>query len=188
MTLKGASSTDLKSTYYLKYSKVWRRDWFPRSHTGAMRLLGKVSPPNQFHGLLVQSAPSGIMYRTEGRRMPRTFEDNNKQRLYWVWGDMRKRCRGKGITICPAWDDFNVFYSDMSPGYQTGFSLDRIDSKGGYEAGNCQWLSKSEHGKKSNKACQSLSWYTIWVSVENSLRGSCWQRRLVGCLIGGDPV
>jgi hypothetical protein len=101
--------------------------------------------------------------------MPRTFEDNDKQRMYWSWADTRKKSRGKGITICPEWEDFDVFYRDMSPTYQAGLTLDRIDNAGGYEPGSCQWLSKSEHAIKSNKACQSLSWYTIWVSVENNL-------------------
>ena len=70
------------------------------------------------------------------------------------WDAMRARCLrpancnfarygGRGITICPAWDDFAVFLSDM--GYRPlGTSLDRINGRGNYEPGNCRWATKIE--------------------------------------------
>jgi hypothetical protein len=88
--------------------------------------------------------------------MPKTFESDTEKHLYFCWSDLRKRCRGKEITICPAWEDFNVFREDVEESYRTGFSLDRIDGAGVYEPENCQWLSKPDLAKKSNKTKAKL--------------------------------
>lgn len=71
------------------------------------------------------------------------------------WSQMRQRCLnprhhawamygGRGITICPAWDDFLVFLIDMGPRLTTDESLDRVDNDGHYEPGNCRWATKSQ--------------------------------------------
>lgn len=84
-------------------------------------------------------------YKSDGKK-------NNPQ-LYMVWEAMRGRCNnpknksyhnygGRGITIEPAWDDFNVFRDwAHANGYTPGInlSIDREDNNGNYESSNCRW-------------------------------------------------
>lgn len=84
-------------------------------------------------------------------------------RLYVIWHNMKCRCLnenhpayarygGKGVTICRKWvNDFAAFQEwAQSSGYTDEMTIDRIDSDRGYTPDNCQWLTKSEHAKKTN--------------------------------------
>jgi len=80
--------------------------------------------------------------------------DVSRRRLYRVWLGMRSRCcspthkyyfryGGRGITICPDWlQDFENFWRDMSPSFQSGLTLDRIDNNAGYSKSNCRWVTR----------------------------------------------
>ena len=94
---------------------------------------------------------------------PTKTHGKTKHPLYNTWLGMRKRCSNpnhksyrdygaKGIKVCPEWDDFEVFLKDMGP-RPKGYSLDRINPYGDYEASNCKWSSTMEQSinKKSHQ-------------------------------------
>jgi len=82
--------------------------------------------------------------------------------LYRVWLSMRERCNNpkcshykwygaRGITVCPEWDDFEVFKRDMGDRPE-GRSLDRKDNNGPYNKENCRWATTQEQSWNTSKA------------------------------------
>lgn len=75
---------------------------------------------------------------------------------YRIWAGMIRRCTdpktmkfehygGRGIAVCDRWrHDFIAFLSDMGERPSPTHSIDRIDSNGNYEPGNCRWSTKTE--------------------------------------------
>lgn len=70
---------------------------------------------------------------------------------YKTWARMKDRCYNKnsadyplygarGISVSADWrSSFESFYRDIGPRPNNKASLDRIDSNGNYEKGNCRW-------------------------------------------------
>jgi len=75
----------------------------------------------------------------------------DKERLYNIWHGMRQRCNdsnhkdyprygGRGITICPEWNDYAVFRAwALANGYADDLTIDRKEVNGNYCPENCQW-------------------------------------------------
>jgi hypothetical protein len=90
--------------------------------------------------------------------------DTRRSRAYQAWLGMRDRCYntgsamysrygGRGIVISPEWlASFDRFVSDMGPHPGKGFSIDRINNDGSYEAGNCQWIPIEVNARKTSSA------------------------------------
>lgn len=69
---------------------------------------------------------------------------------------MRQRCSlpnnvafanygGRGIRVCARWEEsFEAFVEDMGERPSLQHFIDRIDSDGHYEPGNCRWATMAE--------------------------------------------
>ncbi len=77
---------------------------------------------------------------------------------YLTWKSMRERCGnpnvlnyhrwgGRGIRVCPEWDDFDLFLAHVGPRPSSKHSLDRINNDGNYEPGNVRWATAAEQAR-----------------------------------------
>jgi len=75
---------------------------------------------------------------------------------YKSWDSMKQRCSnpqdkdyvrygGRGITVHPAWLDFQVFLKELGL-RPKGLTLGRIDNSLGYGPGNCRWETPEQQG------------------------------------------
>lgn len=84
-------------------------------------------------------------------------------RLYHIWNKMRQRCYNpkdpkyprygaRGITVCPEWGEFQVFYEwAIANGYNDNLTIDRLENDGNYCPENCHWATvKEQANNKSN--------------------------------------
>lgn len=91
-------------------------------------------------------------------------------RLYNIWCGMKQRCNnpnstvfhaygGRGVSICPEWEDnFSAFRDwSISHGYTKNKSIDRIDVNGDYCPENCRWSSRSQ--QQRNKRNSQTAFY-----------------------------
>lgn len=87
----------------------------------------------------------------------------SKTKEFKVWQGIQQRCHNpddtnfhkygmKGISVCKRWrDSFMNFYSDMGQAPTKRHTLDRIESTGNYEPGNCRWATYEE--QNNNRSC-----------------------------------
>lgn len=85
-------------------------------------------------------------------------------RLWNIYHGMKKRCNnpncvrykdygGRGIVICPEWqDDFDAFADwAKTNGYDDTLTIDRVDVDGNYEPSNCRWITLKEQSRNMRK-------------------------------------
>lgn len=96
------------------------------------------------HGHYIKGKPTGTR-KTWGEIFQRC---NNKNNHAYKWYG------GRGIKVCDRWYSFENFVSDMGIRPE-GFSLDRVNSDGNYEPGNCRWATAKEQAQNTR---QSKRW------------------------------
>jgi hypothetical protein len=86
---------------------------------------------------------------------------------YEIWLGMKRRCfkpknsgykyyGAKGVTVCQRWlDSFANFMADMGP-RPKGMSIERKDSKGNYEPGNCRWATQTEQARNQRDTTMNM--------------------------------
>jgi hypothetical protein len=76
---------------------------------------------------------------------------------YRSWSMMKNRCTnqnaddfayygGRGIKVCEKWMRYEGFLEDMGE-RPAGLQIDRIETNGHYEPGNCRWATRSVNTK-----------------------------------------
>lgn len=80
-----------------------------------------------------------------------------------IWMSMRSRCSnpnnnhyhlygGRGIFVCERWkNSFSFFLEDMGKRPSSQHSIDRIDTNGNYEPGNCRWATDKEQMRNTRR-------------------------------------
>jgi hypothetical protein len=85
---------------------------------------------------------------------------NHRSKTYRAWSSMRSRCLNsndarykhygaKGISVCPEWETYEQFLTDMGEA-PIGLSLDRIDNSEGYRKDNCRWATRLQQNRNTS--------------------------------------
>lgn len=93
-----------------------------------------------------------------------------KSRLYHIWEDMKSRCNnpnnkrykdygGRGIVVCEFWASnyFNFHQWAYLHGYSDELTIDRLNTDGNYEPGNCKWSTPKMQGN-NRRTCVLITY------------------------------
>lgn len=87
---------------------------------------------------------------------------HRRTKLYKAWCAIKQRTQnpndvafpnygGRGISMHPSWEDFQVFSSDVGEPPSKQHSIDRINNDGNYEPGNVRWATAAEQSRNTRR-------------------------------------
>lgn len=111
--------------------------------------------------------------------------DPKDKKLYSRWLSIKDRCRnpknaqyknygGRGITICPEWENDFYAFRDWAflNGYDESLSIDRIDNDKGYSPDNCRWVdSKIQGNNRRTNHCVTIDGITKTIMQWSEIYG-----------------
>ncbi len=123
---------------------------------------GNTSTPNgkQLRRGLANSCGCGV---GESARKRFTTHNLSGTPEFFIWAAMIDRCTrpknkdweyygGRGVTVCERWrKSFADFISDMKRRPSARHSIERMDTNGNYEPGNCKWATPDEQSRNRRK-------------------------------------
>lgn len=100
----------------------------------------------------------------------RNSHGESKTRLYNIWCHMKTRCLcstsaayryygGRGINVCQEWiESYESFRNwAVESGYRDDLEIDRRDTNGNYEPGNCRWATRVEQMRNTRKKANAVT-------------------------------
>lgn len=122
-------------------------------------------------------------YMIESSIKNNTTHGKTGTKVYKTWVSIKERCYnehhqyynlygGRGIKVSDEWlNSFEKFYKEMGEPPTTKHQIDRIDTNGNYEKGNCRWVTSKQNSQNRRKrtGCSSIYKgvyfdYNKWVS------------------------
>jgi hypothetical protein len=116
-----------------------------------------------------------------------------KTPTYSIWNTMLARCEnpendsfryygGRGIKVCEQWKSFSAFLADMGVRPSSKHSIDRRNTDGDYEPGNCFWATKIQQARNTRANRLLLAFgreqcIAAWAE-ELKIPGECIRKRI----------
>jgi len=131
--------------------------------------------------------PASLKNATKSVKSCGCTRNHGKQgnRLYSIWRNIKQRCTnpkltqykyygGRGINLCPEWENFLNFYSwAVTNGYADDFTIDRKNNDGDYEPTNCRWVSRTIQNRNKRTLLQRKN-FTKFIGVCFYINNNKW--------------